>query len=52
MFQWGQVSVITIQPDKKTGNIKRILIYDGVVPGTDIQYLTWVLQFLYKYRGH
>jgi len=36
MFQCRQVSIVTIQPDKKMGNIKRILSYDGVVSGTDI----------------
>lgn len=35
MYQWGQVSIVTIQSDKKTGNIMRILSYDGVVAGTD-----------------
>jgi len=40
MFQCRQVPNITIQPDKKLGHIKSILIYDGVVAGTDIQYLT------------
>jgi hypothetical protein len=34
---------------KKMGNIKRSLSYDGVVAGTDIQYLTRFLQFLHKY---
>jgi len=52
MFQWGQVSIVTIQPDKKMGYIKRILIRDGVVADTDIQYLTRFLQFLHKYRGY
>jgi hypothetical protein len=36
MFQWVQVSIVTTQPDKKMGNIKRILSYDRVVDGPDI----------------
>jgi len=36
MFQWRQVSIVTIQADKKTVDIKRIPSYDGVVSGTDI----------------
>jgi hypothetical protein len=52
MLQWRQVSIVTIQPGKKMGNIKPILIYEGLVAGTDIQYMTRLLQFLHKYWGH